>query len=218
MRRLAFTLALVVSAWVVASAAASGPDAEKVLIVYLSRTNNTKVLAEIIHGYVGGDLVRLELKESYPENYGRTVQQVARENESGFLPPLKTEIKDIARYDVIFVGFPTWGMRLPPPVQSFLRQYDLSGKTVIPFNSNGGYGWGTSLQTMRELCPNSRVVEGFSVKGGSERDGIFLALQGKRAEQVRGEIGQWLQRAAPLNERSELGSGRCSVPRSSQRG
>jgi len=124
------------------------------------------------------------------------VQQVARENETGFLPLLKTEFRDIAKFDVIFVGFPTWGMQLPPPIKSFLKQYDLSGKRVVPFNSNGGYGLGTSFQTVRELCPNSQVLEGYSVKGGSERDGVLLALQGERAEQVREEIKRWLQRLA----------------------
>ncbi|UFH57234.1 hypothetical protein [Spirosoma sp. KNUC1025] len=68
---------------------------EKVLIVYLSRTNNTKAIAEIIHAQVGGELVALELAKPYPENYRATVEQVARENETGFLPPLKTKIDTI---------------------------------------------------------------------------------------------------------------------------
>ena len=70
-----------------------------------------------------------------------------------------------------FVGFPTWGMQLPPPVKSFLHQYDLKGKKVIPFNTNGGYGVGSSFQTVRELCPQSTVLQGFTTRGGSERDG-----------------------------------------------
>jgi hypothetical protein len=60
-------------------------DTDKVLIVYLSRTNNTKAIAEIIHDYVGGKLVALELEKPYPENYKATVDQVARENETGYL-------------------------------------------------------------------------------------------------------------------------------------
>ena len=62
----------------------------KVLIVYLSRTNNTKAVAEIIHKKVGGDLAALELVTPYPENYQQIVAQVANENATGFLPPLKT--------------------------------------------------------------------------------------------------------------------------------
>src|SRR4028118_1457923 len=57
---------------------------KKVLIVYLSRTNNTKAIAEIIHKNVGGELVALELEKAYPENYKAIVDQVAKENETGF--------------------------------------------------------------------------------------------------------------------------------------
>ena len=121
------------------------PAENKILIVYLSRTNNTKAIAEIIHQKVGGKLVALELETPYPADYRATVEQVVRENETGYLPPLKTKIDRIEQYDFVFLGFPTWGMRLPPPVKSFLHQYSLKGKTVIPFNTNGGYGVGSSF-------------------------------------------------------------------------
>jgi hypothetical protein len=84
---------------------------DQVLIVYLSRTNNTKAIAEIIQENVGGSLVALELKKPYPTNYQAIVQQVARENETGYLPPLKTKINSLEKYGTVFVGFPTWGMQ-----------------------------------------------------------------------------------------------------------
>ena len=166
----------------------------KVLIVYLSRTKNTKAIAEIIQRHVGGRLVALELSTPYPANYPATVQQVARENETGFLPPLRTKIDSIQTYDVVFVGFPTWGMQLPPPMRSFLRQYDLRGKTVIPFNSNAGYGIGSSFDTVKELCSNSKVLEGFTTKGGVERDGQYLVIQGEKAKEVETDVTKWLQK------------------------
>lgn len=95
----------------------------KILIVYLSRTKNTQALAEIIHENLGGDLHAPELLTPYPEDYQTMVDQVAEENSSGYLPPLKTKIENIKDYDVVFVGFPTWGMQLPPPVKSFLKEY-----------------------------------------------------------------------------------------------
>ena len=82
-------------------------DNGKILIVYLSRTNNTKAIAEIIHRNVGGKLIALELEKPYPENYQAIVQQVVNENETGYLPPLKTKIDSIQKYDVVFVGCPT---------------------------------------------------------------------------------------------------------------
>lgn len=167
---------------------------KNVLIVYLSRTNNTKAIAEIIHKNVGGTLVALELEKPYPENYQATVQQVVEENETGYLPPLKTKIDSIEKYDVVFLGFPTWGMQMPPPIKSFLKQYDLKGKTVIPFNTNAGYGVGSGFQTVKELCPDSDVLEGFEIKGGVERDGVYFVMEGEKEKQAQNEIKKWLEK------------------------
>ena len=171
---------------------------DKVLIVYLSRTNNTKAIAEFIHQRVGGTMVALELETPYPADYNATVQQVARENETGYLPPLKTKIDGIEQYDVVFLGFPTWGMQLPPPVKSFLRQYSLKGKTIIPFNTNAGYGEGSSFQTVRELCRQSTVLEGFVIRGGLERDGQYLVIQGARAEEAQKKVESWVAKIKML--------------------
>ena len=173
-------------------------DQENILIVYLSRTNNTKAIAEIIQKHVGGKLIALELERPYPENYKSIVDQVAKENETGFLPPLKTQIDSMEQYDIVFVGFPTWGMQLPPPMKSFLHEYDLSGKTVIPFNTNAGYGVGNSFETVKKLCPNSKVLEGFSTKGGVERDGIFFVIKGEKEKKAEAEVKKWLQKIGML--------------------
>jgi flavodoxin len=165
----------------------------KVLIVYLSRTNNTKTIAEIIHKTAGGTLVALELEKPYPENYRATVEQVVRENETGYLPPLKTKIDSIQNYDVVFVGFPTWGMKLPPPMKSFLKQYDLSGKTIVPFNTNDGYGIGSSFDTVKELCPKSKILDGFSIKGGTESDGRARLTKEENAKEAETKVKKWLQ-------------------------
>lgn len=167
---------------------------KRILIVYVSRTGNTKAVAQIIQKETGGDLVALELINPYPENYQAIVAQVAHENETGFLPPLKTKIDSIGKYDLVFVGFPTWGMQLPPPMKSFLKQYNLRGKTVVPFNTNAGYGIGSTFQTVKALCPNSTVLEGYTIKGGIERDGILLVIEGAKERQAQAEIKTWLKK------------------------
>jgi flavodoxin len=162
--------------------------------VHLSRTNNTKAIAEIIHNKVGGTMVALELEKPYPADYRATVQQVARENETGYLPPLKTKIDRMEEYDVVFLGFPTWGMQLPPPMKSFLRRYNLKGKTIVPFNTNAGYGVGSSFQTVRALCPQSTVLEGFVTRGGVERDGQYLVIKEARASEAQKDVESWLRK------------------------
>jgi len=167
---------------------------KKVLIVYLSRTKNTKAVAEIIQQQTGGKLVPLELATPYPENYRQTVDQVVHENETGYLPPLKTTIDSIGQYNIVFIGFPTWDMKMPPPMKSFLHKYNLGGKIVVPFNTNAGYGVGSGFQTVKQMCPNSLVLEGYSTKGGIEKDGVLFVIEGEKDKQVRDEVKSWLRR------------------------
>ena len=176
------------------NAADTGYKPANILIVYLSRTNNTKAIAEIIHKNVGGKLVALELQTPYPENYQAIVQQVAKENETGYLPPLKTKIDSIEKYDVVFVGFPTWGMQMPPPIKSFLRAYDFSGKTVVPFNTNAGYGTGSGFESVKQLCKNSTIPDGFTTKGGVERDGVYFVMEGEKLTKAETEVKAWLKK------------------------
>jgi flavodoxin len=173
--------------------AADRTSAEKILIVYLSRTNNTKIIAEMIQQNTGGKLVALELVTPYPDDYRATVEQVVHENETGFLPPLKTRIDSIQQYDVIFVGFPTWGMKLPPPMKSFLKQYDLRGKTIVPFNTNDGYGIGSSFETVKALCPDSKVLEGFSIRGGRDSNDQPQLGNKEKNKEAETKVKQWLQ-------------------------
>lgn len=79
-------------------------------------------------------------------------------------------------------------------MESFLKQYNLKNKTIIPFNTNAGYGIGSSFETVKELAPNSKILEGFSVEGGKERDGILFVMQDEKEVQVRQQVSQWLNR------------------------
>ncbi|MBS7565347.1 flavodoxin [Mucilaginibacter sp. Bleaf8] len=191
-------LLIMLSIGLISSKCSAQPADKKILIVYLSRTNNTKAVAQMIQQKVGGTLVALELEKPYPADYQTTVAQVQKESESGYLPPLKTSIADLEKYDAIFLGFPTWGMQLPPPMKSFLKQHNLSGKIVIPFNTNAGYGVGSSFETVKALCPKSKVLEGFSIRGGIERDGVLFVMKGEKAQQAEAEVTNWLRKIRML--------------------
>jgi hypothetical protein len=43
------------------------------------------------------------------------------------------------------------------------------------------------------MSPNSEVLEGFSIEGGRERDGILLAIKGERRDEVRNQVAKWLR-------------------------
>lgn len=172
----------------------------KSLIVYLTRTHNTEAIAKMIQVQTGADLLAIKLKKPYPQDYQANVDQVVAENERGYLPPLASHTDQLADYDVVYVGFPTWDMRLPPPVKSFLNQADLSGKIVLPFNTHAGYGVGSGFDEVRELCPHSTVRDGLSLQGGYERNGLMLAIKGDKARQAEQQVIVWLKAQQIIHE------------------
>ncbi|MCM3023643.1 flavodoxin [Heyndrickxia ginsengihumi] len=172
----------------------------KTLIVYYSRTGNTKAVAELIQEKVGGDLVQIETKEPRPKDYRTEVEQNAQEQESATLPELKTTITNFEDYDRIFIGAPTWNMALPQAVVSFLDSYNFEGKTVIPFNTNGGYGPGSTFRQIKAGAKGAKVLEGYSVKGGEEINGTMLAIKGKNKAEVSKEIDTWLEKIKQLKK------------------
>lgn len=143
------------------------------LIVYFSWSGNTRGIARQLHQKIGGDLVELELVTPYSRDYNTCLDQARHDQERAARPELKTRISDMARYDVVFLGYPNWWATIPMPVASFLEQYDLSGKTIIPFVSHGGGRLGQSVTDIAKLCPSSRILEALSVRysGGSSLSG-----------------------------------------------
>jgi hypothetical protein len=85
-------------------------------------------------------------------------------------------------------------------MKSFLHQYKLSGKTVIPFNTNAGYGVGSGFQTVKELCPDSNVQEGFEMKGGVERDGVLFVIKDEKAIEAETNVKKWLKKLKLITE------------------
>lgn len=165
---------------------------QKILIVYLSRTNNTKAVAEMIHKKASGDLVEIEPATPYSKNYQKNVDEVVAQNDKGILPPLKNKV-DVSKYDLIFVGFPTWAMQLPPPIKTFLNDNDWAGKTIAPFNTNAGFGLGSSESQIEHYCSGGTLTDIFSVKGGYERRGVLYVMEGKKANEVQKEVEKWLK-------------------------
>lgn len=154
-------------------------NGKKALIVFYSRSGNTRALARELQALTGGELVELETVQPYPEEYRAVTEQAKQELASGFKPPLKTKINDIQAYDVIFVGSPNWWGTVAGPVRTFLSEYDLSGKTIAPFITHEGSALGRSAADIKKLCPRSAVVDG-------------LAVRGSRAASAREEAAAWL--------------------------
>lgn len=142
---------------------------------------NTQYIATLIQQATGGNLFLIETEEKYPADYDETDQLGGKENRERSRPMLASRVDDIASYDRIYLGYPIWYYDLPMAVYSFLEEYDLSGKTIIPFVTSGASGFTGTLTTIQELQPNADVITGgFDVK------------HSKAAEVKQEDVDKWI--------------------------
>lgn len=163
-------------------------DSAKSIVIYFSRSGSTELLANQVTNLTNSDELELTVDNTYPSNYDQTVSRANEERSSGDYPTVTTSIPDLSQYDVVYLGYPIWGMSLASPMASFLATYgdQLSGKTIIPFASNGGYGLGNSVSQIADYLPNSTILEGFSV-------------QGNKVNEAESDLRTWLQGLGQLN-------------------
>ena len=134
---------------------------KKLLIVYYSWSHgNTERIAKKLQSVAGGDLLKIDTAVPYTGSYNDVVDQGQREVNAGFEPKLKPLPVNVADYDVIAVGTPTWWYTMAPAVKTFLHQNDLTGKTVVPFATSGGSGMGGTNKALAPSCKGARLLEG----------------------------------------------------------
>lgn len=134
-----------------------------ILIAYFSWSGNTENAAQIIQEQTGADIIELNPAEPYSSNYSEVLDQAQKDMNADARPELANHVENMEQYDTILLGYPNWWATIPMPVATFLEEYDFSGKTIIPFCSHGGGGFGQSITDISKLAPNSRIGTGLSI-------------------------------------------------------
>ncbi len=141
----------------------------KILVAYFSRSGNTRVIAGQIQRALRTRIFEILSVTPYPDDYEQTVEQARQERDRSYEPPLKSLVPDLGSVETLFLGFPIWGETAPPVIRSFLSNHDLSGKTLIPFITHGGYGLGNSLAVVARHAPRARILTGLTMEADQER-------------------------------------------------
>lgn len=125
---------------------------------------NIQFMAETIAENVSGDLFRIETVQEYPGEHDKLIDFAADELSEDARPELSSHVENMDNYDTIFIGYPNWWADMPMPLYTFFDEYDLSGKTIIPFTSHGGSGFSGTISSIVSAEPNANVItDGFSV-------------------------------------------------------
>ena len=151
------------------------------LILYYSYGGNTKRIAEMIQKRIGGDLAEIETIRPYSGDYNSVVTQGQQEVNRGYMPEIKPLDVDVQAYDRIILGSPVWWYTFAPAMKTFLHTYDLSGKTVFPFATNGGW-IGHTLKDIAVEC-----------KGASVKEGLDLHFNGAKLMTDKAKLENWIK-------------------------
>ena len=145
---------------------------------------NTAMMAAVIAEATGGDLFEIRTVTPYPDDYASMLRVAQEEIDSDARPELAETVENMADYDVVFIGYPIWHAHLPQAIYSFIESYDLSGKTVIPFNTHEGSGQSGTQRVIENALPNSTVLPGLAIQGKVAQED---------AERTRELVDTWLE-------------------------
>lgn len=162
-----------------------------VLVVYYSQARgNTKRIVKMIAEQMNADVEAIETVIPYEGSYEKIVDQGQQEVNRGYEPEIKKLKHDLAKYDLVFVGTPTWWYTMAPAVHTFLNENDWNGKKVVPFMTNGGWP-GHVIKDMKELMAGADVLE--------EKEVRFDSTGGDHLETPEDEIRNWISSIKKLN-------------------
>ncbi len=138
-----------------------------ILVAYFSWSGNTEQMAQMIQKETGADLFEIEPAAPYTDDYDTLLDVARQEQADNARPEVASQVENWDSYDVVFVGYPDWWSDAPMLVYSFLESYDWEGKTLIPFCTSGGSGFGRSLEKLPDSAPGAEILEGLHVSGSS---------------------------------------------------
>lgn len=147
---------------------------QKQLVTFFSASGKTRRTATQLAGILGADILEIEPKQPYTSadldwNDPNSRSSLEMTGSSNNLELVENAL-DLANYEVIFVGYPIWWGKAPKIVEAFFQQYDWKGKTIIPFCTSGGSGFGSSDQALKEATnEQAKWVQGRELTSSNKK-------------------------------------------------
>lgn len=160
------------------------PETGKTLVVYYSASGNTERVAKDIAESAGADLFEIVPTEVYTSDdldWTNPDSRVSREHDDESLrdvPLTTTEVPDWDSYDTVFIGYPIWWGIAAWPVDTFVKNNDFTGKTVIPFATSSSSGIGQSGSLLADMAGTGEWQEGQRFSSGVSSDDVQSWVNG----------------------------------------
>jgi len=135
------------------------------------KVGNTKIVADYISEITGADQFEIVADKDYDMPYMQLIEVAKQEANNGELPPMVGKLENVVQYDTVFIGGPVWWGTYPQVMFTFFRDYDLNGKTIIPFTTHEGSGLASCVEDVKAAYPDADVKPGFAIYGHDVRSG-----------------------------------------------
>ena len=146
----------------------------KTLVAYFSATGTTMEAATKVARVAKADLHEIVPETLYtPADlnwHDKSSRSSVEMKDKSSRPAIASKVDNMEQYDTVFVGYPIWWYIAPTIINTFLEQYDLAGKTIVPFFTSGGSGAGETMRYLKPSAPGANWVEPKNLNYMSEAD------------------------------------------------
>lgn len=138
----------------------------KILVVYFSAQNHTKSVAEKITKNLNADIFEIVPEDVYTSddlNWNNSNSRVSKEHDNESLRNVKlknTKVNNWEEYSTVLIGYPIWWGIAAWPVDTFVKENNFDGKTVIPFCTSASSSLGQSGELLQKEANSGNWKEG----------------------------------------------------------
>jgi len=150
----------------------------KAIVIYYSRTGNTKKMAEFIAEGLEKEKIEVSLKKTE-----------------------EVKVEELLKYDAIIIGSPTYYGTMAYPIKKLLDDFvkfhgSLDGKVGAAFSSSANIGGGNETTILDIL--NAMLIHGMIIQGDPQGDHYGAVSIGSPDERVKKQCFRMAKRIANL--------------------
>lgn len=158
------------------------------LIIYFSRADenyavgyidkgNTEIVAEYVQKLTNADMFKVEPLVPYAKDYMTCIEEAKQRVGNA---PIKEDIKDISKYEVIYIMSPIYWGTYAPELETALKNLDFTGKIVRVISTHEGSGLANMVNDIKRICINANVLDD------------AIAIKGSQAKNSKSIIESWI--------------------------
>lgn len=137
----------------------------RILVTFFSASGVTKKVASKLASVLNADLHEIVPKKPYSKEdldwtNEKSRSTIEMKKDKSIRPAIANKVENMEQYDVIYIGFPIWWYIAPTIINTFLEQYNLTGKKIIPFATSGISGMGNTNKELRPSCVGAELLDG----------------------------------------------------------